>query len=388
MPRVVGIDPGTMSFDFFGLDGDDIILDTSIPTKQIASDPESVIGLLKQADPELILGPSGYGIKLKGIAEITPEDLFLMSLVKDGDKKSILGMRRFIETLKRHDLPVCFIPGVIQLPTVPSYRKINRIDMGTPDKLCCCALAIRDQATMRSIDYDRTSFISLEIGFAHTAAIAVDAGKVVDGIGGTSGGIGFLSMGAMDAELAYLLQGFYKEFMTSRGASLLAGDSTDSIMPEDLATHDDARHALIEGAVKNVLALLSSVTPEEVLLSGRLSGIPQIRKELTTCQRAVPLPVSQRTGVLSGRLSGIPQIRKELTERLERFSSVRMLEGFPGAVVAKESAQGAALIAEGLLHGTYADIVRVMEIRQSRGTVLDYVPHDVANLSPVARFMA
>jgi predicted butyrate kinase (DUF1464 family) len=332
MPRVVGIDPGTMSFDFFGLDGDDIILDTSIPTKQIASDPESVIGLLKQADPELILGPSGYGIKLKGIAEITPEDLFLMSLVKDG-----------------------FIPGVIHLPTVPSYRKINRIDMGTPDKLCCCALAIRDQATKRGIDYDQTSFISLEIGFAHTAAIAVDAGKVVDGIGGTSGGIGFLSMGAMDAELAYLLAGFYKEFMTSRGASFLAGGSTGNIMPEDLAMHDDARHALIEGAVKNVLALLSSVTPEEVLLSGRLSGIPQIREELT--------------------------------ERLERFSSVRMLKGFPGAVVAKESAQGAALIAEGLLHGTYADIVNVMEIRQSRGTVLDYVPHDVANLSPVARFM-
>ena len=359
MPRVVGIDPGTMSFDFFGLDDDDIILDTSIPTKQIASDPESVIGLIEQADPELILGPSGYGIKLKGITEITPEDLFLMSLVKDGDKKSILGMRRFIETLKKHDLPVCFIPGVIHLPTVPSYRKINRIDMGTPDKLCCCALAIRDQATRCGISYDRTSFISLEMGFAHTAAIAVDAGKVVDGIGGTSGGIGFLSMGAMDAELAYLLQGFYKEFMTSRGASFLAGGcagGTGSIMPEDLAMHDDARHALIEGAVKNVLALRSSVTPEEVLLSGRLSGIPQIREELI--------------------------------ERLERFSSVRMLEGFPGAVVAKESAQGAALIAEGLLHGTYTDIVEVMEIRQSRGTVLDYVPHDVVNLSPVARFMA
>ena len=359
MPRVVGIDPGTMSFDFFGLDGDDIILDTSIPTKQIASDPESVIGLLKQADPELILGPSGYGTKLKGIAEITPEDLFMMSLVKKGDKKSILGMRRFIETLKKHNLPVCFIPGVIHLPTVPSYRKINRIDMGTPDKLCCCALAIRDQAARRSIDYGQTSFISLEIGFAHTAAIAVDAGKVVDGIGGTSGGIGFLSMGAMDAELAYLLAGFYKEFMTSRGASFLAGGSigsTGSIMPKDLAMHDDARHALVEGAVKNVLALMSSVTPEEVLLSGRLSGIPQIREELT--------------------------------ERLERFSSVRMLKGFPGAVVAKESAQGAALIAEGLLHGTYADIVTVMELRQSRGTVLDYVPQDVANLSPVARFMA
>ena len=353
MPRVVGIDPGTMSFDLFGLDGDRIILDASIPTKQIASDPESVIGLLKQADPALIIGPSGYGIRIKGIAEITPEDIFLMSLVKGGDKKSILGMRRFIETLKKHDLPVCFIPGVIHLPTVPLFRKINRIDMGTPDKLCCCALAIRDQAQRRGIDYDQTSFIVLEIGFAHTAAIAVDSGKVVDGIGGTSGGIGFLSMGAMDAELAYLLSGFYKEFMTSRGASSLAGGD---IMPEDLAMHDDARHALIEGAVKDVLALTSSVTPEEVLLSGRLSGIPQIREELTG--------------------------------QLERFSSVRLLEGFSGARVAKESAQGAALIADGLMHGRYEGIVKIMEIRESRGTVLDYTPLDIDDLSPVARFVA
>ena len=352
MPRVVGIDPGTMSFDLFGLDGDSIILDASIPTKQIASDPESVIGLLKQADPALIIGPSGYGIRVKGIAEITPEDMFLMSLVRAGDKKSILGMRRFIETLKKHDLPVCFIPGVIHLPTVPLFRKINRIDMGTPDKLCCCALAIRDQALRRSISYDQTSFIVLEIGFAHTAAIAVDSGKVVDGIGGTSGGIGFLSMGAMDAELAYLLSGFYKEFLTSRGASSLAGGD---IMPEDLTMHDDARHALIEGAVKDVLALTSSVTPDEVLLSGRLSGIPQIREELI--------------------------------RQLERFSSVRLLEGFSGAEVAKESAQGAALIADGLMHGRYEGIVEIMEIRESRGTVLDYTPLDIDDLSPVARFV-
>jgi predicted butyrate kinase (DUF1464 family) len=140
--------------------------------------------------------------------------------------------------------------------------------------------------------------------------------------------------------------------MTSRGASSLAGGD---IMPEDLAMHDDARHALIEGAVKDVLALTSSVTPEEVLLSGRLSGIPQIREELTG--------------------------------QLERFSSVRLLEGFSGARVAKESAQGAALIADGLMHGRYEGIVKIMEIRESRGTVLDYAPLDIDDLSPVARFV-
>ncbi len=345
MPRVIGIDPGTKSFDLFGLDDERIILDVSIPTKEIASNPESVIDVLN-IDPDLIVGPSGYGIPLKRISDITDRDIFLMSLVRTDDKRSILGMRRCIEILKKHDLPVCFIPGVIHLPTVPSYRKINRIDMGTPDKLCSCALGIRDQALRSGIDYDQTSFILLEIGFAHTAAIAVDAGMIVDGIGGSSGGIGFLSMGAMDAELAYLIRGFEKEFMIGRGARSLAGDD---IMPEDIARYDDARCALSEGAIKNVLALTASLTPEEVLLSGRLSGIPEIRDELI--------------------------------ERLGVIAPVRLLKGFSGVKIAKKSAQGAALIANGLFRGRYEDLVQTMRINEARGTVLDYVPPECANLS-------
>ncbi len=339
MTCVIGIDPGTKSFDFFGLDDEKVTLDLSMPTKEIASDPESVIDLLKTAEPELIIGPSGYGIPIKKISDITRRDIFLMSLRRSDDSRSILGMRRFIETLKENNLPVYAIPGVIHLPTVPSYRKVNRIDMGTPDKLCSCALAVRDQAVSSGIDYDRTSFILLEVGFAHTAAIAVDSGRVVDGIGGSSGGIGFLSMGAIDGELAYLLGRFGKEFMISRGARFLTGSE---IAPEDLAMHDAARSALIEGAVKNVLALTAALAPEEVLLSGRLSRIPEIRAELI--------------------------------ERLDTVAPVRSLKGFFGAKIAKESAQGGAVIADGLLHGRYAGIVATMRIKEAHGTVLDYVP--------------
>jgi len=339
MACVIGIDPGTKSFDFFGLDGEKVTLDLTIPTKDIASDPESVIDLLKASKPELIIGPSGYGIPLKKISAVTRRDIFLMSLRRSDDNTSILGMRRFIETLKEHNLPVYVIPGVIHLPTVPAYRKVNRIDMGTPDKLCSCALAVRDQAVSSGIDYDRTSFILLEVGFAHTAAIAVDSGRVVDGIGGSSGGIGFLSMGAIDGELAYLLDRFGKKFMISRGARFLSGGE---IAPEDLVMHDDARSALIEGAVKNVLALTAALTPEEVLMSGRLSRIPEIRDELM--------------------------------ERLDAVAPVRSLKGFSSAKIAKESAQGGAVMADGLLHGRYAGIVTTMRIKEAHGTVLDYVP--------------
>ena len=37
--RVVGIDPGTGSFDFFGMEGEKVILDTSVPVPEVARNP-------------------------------------------------------------------------------------------------------------------------------------------------------------------------------------------------------------------------------------------------------------------------------------------------------------------------------------------------------------
>ena len=44
-------------------------------------------------------------------------------------------------------LPLVLLPGVIHLDTVPAHRKVNRIDLGTADKLCAAALGIVDQAS-------------------------------------------------------------------------------------------------------------------------------------------------------------------------------------------------------------------------------------------------
>ena len=37
--RVIGIDPGTGSFDFFGMDGEKVTLDTAGPVPEVAQNP-------------------------------------------------------------------------------------------------------------------------------------------------------------------------------------------------------------------------------------------------------------------------------------------------------------------------------------------------------------
>jgi predicted butyrate kinase (DUF1464 family) len=333
MVRVIGIDPGTKSFDFCGLDDDKVILDRSVSTKNIVKDSDLISDIIIDARADLVVGPSGYGIPVTNIKDTGDKELFLMSLIKKGDKKSFLGMRKSIIRLKQKGLPVFFIPGVIHLPTVPDYRKINKIDMGTADKLCCAALGIRDQALRHRKNYDKTTLVILEMGFGYTSAIAVKDGRIIDGIGGSTGNIGFLSIGGMDAELAYLLGGFNKELIFKGGVETIAGT------PEKLMESKAALNAYLEGAVKDVLSLTASVKPEEILVSGRIS-----------------------------RVKGLFE---ELKERLE-VAPVRRLSGFNVKNI-KEAAQGAALIANGLACGKYEELVDVMKIKDARGTSLDYI---------------
>ena len=333
MVRVIGIDPGTKSFDLCGLEDDNVILDISIPTADISNNADIVPDILREIDADVIVGPSGYGLPVTHITDIGERELFLMSLVKKEDKKSILGMRRTIHRLRDDGFPVYFIPGVIHLPTVPEFRKYNKIDMGTADKLCCAALGIHDQSLRLGRDYNKTSFIMLELGYGYTAATAVKDGQVVDGIGGSSGNIGYLSLGCMDAELAYLLGGFDKELIFRGGIESIAH------APEQLMENETAREAYLESAIKDVLSLTASVQPEEILVSGRLSKVP---------------------GML-----------EELRMRLD-MAPVRGVDGF-GVESIKEAAQGAAVIADGLAGGKYSELIDVMGIRQAKGTALDYI---------------
>ena len=333
MPRVVGIDAGTVSLDVCGLVDGRLSLDLTWPTPDAIADPdEFVAGLAAAGVPDLVVAPSGYGLPVRPARGVTDEELRLAFLAGPDERGGIGGLRRLARSLAASDLPVVFTPGVIHLDTVPAHRKINRVDLGTADKVCATALAIEDHRERTGKRVEDISLILLELGGAFTAAVAVERGRIVDGIGGTSGPIGWRAAGALDGEVAYLAGTVDKGFLFGGGAETVARSSPEA--------RQRAIAAYVEGAVKAVAQLRTSAPRvEEVLVSGRGAA---------------------DTGIL-----------ERLQAALSGVAAVRRLEGF--ALVAKQGAQGAALLADGLAGGRHEALVERLRIREAEGSVLDHL---------------
>lgn len=333
MPRVLGVDPGTVSVDVCGLEDGVLTLDRSIPTADALADPAAFVALLRSTGPaDLIVGPSGYGLPLISAASASEEDLRLAFLAAPGETGGIGGLRAFAAALARSGLPVVFTPGVIHLDTVPAHRKLNRVDLGTADKVAAAALAIADQSQRLGCPPGETSFVMLELGGAFSAGLAVRDGRIVDGLGGTSGPIGWRSSGALDGEVAYLAGEATKAMLFRGGAG--------SVVEQDPSRRELALDAFVEGALKAVRSLLVSVpSPRELLLSGRALVEPGVGERLEP------------------GLAGLAPVRR--------------LQGF--ARVAKAAAQGAAILADGLAGGRWRALVETMRLRSARGTVLDHL---------------
>jgi predicted butyrate kinase (DUF1464 family) len=329
VPRVIGIDPGTVTIDVCGLAGDTVFLDRTVEAVAALADPAVFLAMLYEVAPvDLIVGPSGYGLPLVPGLELTEDDVRLAILAESGELGGLGGLSSLIRALASSRLPVVFTPGVVHLPSVPAHRKLNRVDMGTADKVCAVALAIDEQRRRRRCAPGDVSFILLELGGAFTAAVAVDGGRIVDGLGGSSGPIGRRAPGAWDGEVAYLAGHVTKSMLFEGGA--------DSIAEGDAA--------YIESGLKAIAALMVSVpAPAEIVLSGRFAH--------------------EYTQQIAARVR-VP---------------VRALDGF--ASTAKHAAQGAALIANGLAGGHARLMVDTLGLRDARGSALDYltvIPRDAA----------
>lgn len=307
----VGVDAGTKSYGVFVLEERKLY---EFESSEVRENPESFVEFLKELNPEVGAGLSGYGLPIKNFKELTDKDIFLMTLKKEG---SYIGMSSVIRRIRDEELNFFTIPGVIHLNTVPAYRKVNRIDMGTSDKVCSAALALAE--------FGEGDFILAEIGYGFNAFLALKNGKIVDGIGGSSGFPSHLSVSAIDAELACLMR-VTKDVVFSGGLKSFFEDRGEEFSFE----------AFAEWILKGIYAMKAVVDENFVVLSGRFAK----------------------------------EVKKFIAERFD----VKILKGFESG---KQAAEGAAIIADGLSGGEYKEIVERLELRRASGCIFDYVTSDL-----------
>ncbi len=370
--RVVGIDPGSVSWDFYGYEKKRnariSFLDGSIPSEKVKKNPIEIIKILKQNLPiDAIAAPSGFGLPLREFSRnnpLTPKELELITLRKT-DETEIMGLRKVVNLIS--DLParLFILPSVKHFQTIPRHRKINIIDMGTADKVCNVFLGIQQQLAKEKISsLSSVNFILCEVGRGFSAVIAVEKGQIIDGIGGTNI-LGYNSIGKMDGELVYLS----KSHLTSK-SSIYQGGIKD-ILPNIQHNISQSPNTsenwsdIISGHLDD--SLLGKLLIEQIL-----KAFLQLMGSFTSI--SFPIPV-----LLTGSGISLQKLKKQLEKHGDKFPSplfqVEILH--PSASVAKTAAQGAAFIAEGILGGEFNKTLEHMGLFSTNGTVLDdlFFPH-------------
>ncbi|MFX1569395.1 MAG: DUF1464 family protein [Promethearchaeota archaeon] len=352
--RVLGIDPGSLSWDFFGLEDNKTILDTSLPTKELIANPQKAITIINSVkDIDLMVAPSGFGLPLKDVKDLTEQDIFFTLLKFDQkDKDKLVGLGEVLRLIKAQKISGIIVPGVKHLPTVPKYRKINKIDMGTADKICTTVTGIRDQMEKLRVGPENTNFILVEIGYGFTAVLAIENGQIIDGIGG-SNIMGFRACGSLDGELAYLIKTIHKKNIYKGGVAYISGYSDLSLKEITLLAEKDEQTKV---ALK---AYLSSVKKAVFGISSSFSSKEKIKEVL-----------------LAGRGANLPYLRDIMIKGLSDVAPVRVMKSF--SQIAKRAAQGAAFIADGILGGRFEPIVTNLKIKEANGSILDdiFIPFD------------
>lgn len=349
--------------DICAIEDGEVYYENPLDNVDLVQEPERITDALRETLPvDLISGPSGYGVEPTRIEEI-PESIFeewyynyillttkaeILKGIEEGVFGAILykNMTDFSVWMRREKFPVIFIPGVIQLPTVPYYRKINKMDMGTADKLAVTVLGVHDQARRFGIPHSEVSFILVEVGFGYNAVMGIEKGRVVDGIGGSMfPGIGYLTISALDGELVQLIGDWERKDTFEGGVITITGEmDPDKFVRRKDAKSEIAFDAMMEGIEKAVASMKVSVKrPKEILLSGRWTKRKEIKEELIT--------------------------------RLSNHADVRALGFLEGAERTKETAQGYAMVADGLAGGVFKELIEWMKIREAKGTALDYIHH-------------
>ncbi len=331
----IGIDAGTSKWAVSVLEEKvktKFVYELTIPTEEIVygDGRKKIINLIKKIKPECVSLPSGYGLPLKDISELNDEDIFKISLKKD--KNESIGIRKFLNEIRKEKFKGLIIPSVKLLPTVEDFKKINVIDMGTSDKLCSAVYALS-----LSKNFKRENFILAELGFGFNAFLKICDGKICDGIGGTLSSSGFLAHGKTDTELNLRINKFSGGVL-----SIINSKISPNIFFKNYTNIEKgvlAYNYFIEGVIKDISSLLDKKI-SKILLTGK-----------------------------NGRFVK-EKIKNELKRRHNKNFVVKCIDK---NIKGSSASRGGAILANGICNGKFKDMIAWMKIKEAKGDIFDYI---------------
>ena len=264
-----------------------------------------------------IVLPSGFGVPVTRAGELMDRDIAELTLRREAHRTDPLG--QFLAEARRRPMRAFCIPAVRSLPSIPLHRKLNRIDLGTADVVCAAAWAIHCLAREERA-YTASNFLLLHLGAATRALIAIQEGRIVDGIGRSDEGMGAASRADTNGLMASLGRGV--------GRSRDAGE----VKSIEARLREARSQAFWETLEKESASLLAFHGLSRVIVTG--PGYPKAIQAIGARLPVEPLPT--------------------------------LVDGY-------EAALGAALIAAGLTGGPTTELVECLGLRQARERVLDWV---------------
>lgn len=360
MVRVLGIDPGTKSFDLVVVEDGRVVWEYSIETSRVAQEPASLMRAIREAGRvDAVAGPSGYGVPVTFSHEVIDPwrfgvEVLLLSRpedIEEGVRRRDPGIMVYkalaeavVELCRDRETRTVFIPGVVHLPTLRPGAKYNRVDLGTADKLAVTLLAVYQYYGREP---GKANMMVLEMGYGYNALMAVEEGRITWGLGGTSLSTGMLTAGPLDLEVVVMGRSWGRSDVFHGGVMEACG----TLEPEEAVEKAKRGQGICKEAYESMMEGMASI----------IAGI-HVRTGISHL-------------VLSGRLTRIKQLVDDLASRLPGSIRVDALEPLEGARETKHAAHGYALVVDGVLGGVAAPVANRMRIMDACGTVLDHVLH-------------
>jgi predicted butyrate kinase (DUF1464 family) len=136
--------------------------------------------------PEPIITVSmGRGEPLAPLSMFNAQQLQQISAFRRPQQES-RRVQDFLIAIGSLNLSSYLVPTIYQLSTIPAYRKKNRFDMGTSDKLCTIATLLYRMREREAI-WQEMRFLYLHVNDLSRTILVVEDGYIVNGIGETAG---------------------------------------------------------------------------------------------------------------------------------------------------------------------------------------------------------